>query len=275
MAKETGVSANDAADALFFITSAGLEGSEAMDVLEASMKAAAVGLGETKTVADLATSALNAYGSENLSAIEATDVLTASVREGKLEANELAGSMGRVIPIASAMGLSFNEVGAAFAAMSRTGTNAAEASTQLRSILVALNKPSVEARKQLKDLDLSTEGLRKQIREKGLLSTLETLKEKFEGNVDAQNKVFGGTRAMMGVMDLLGTNIEGTKEIFEELNKALGATDTAFEIASNSVEFKLTKALNELSVVGTELGSKILPPLVFMLQRINNIFLIK
>lgn len=272
MAKETGVSANDAADALFFITSAGLEGSEAMDVLEASMKAAAVGLGETKTVADLATSALNAYGSENLSAIEATDVLTASVREGKLEANELAGSMGRVIPIASAMGLSFNEVGAAFAAMSRTGTNAAEASTQLRSILVALNKPSVEARKQLKDLDLSTEGLRKQIREKGLLSTLETLKEKFEGNVDAQNKVFGGTRAMMGVMDLLGTNIEGTKEIFEELNKALGATDTAFEIASNSVEFKLTKALNELSVVGTELGSKILPPLVFMLQRINNIF---
>ena len=32
----------------FFITSAGLRGSEAMDVLEMSLKAAAVGLGETK-----------------------------------------------------------------------------------------------------------------------------------------------------------------------------------------------------------------------------------
>lgn len=272
MAKETGVSANDAADALFFITSAGLEGAEAMDVLEASMKAAAVGLGQTKTVADLATSALNAYGSENLSAIEATDILTASVREGKLEASELAASMGRVIPIASTMGVSFNEVGAAFASMSRTGTNASEAATQLLNILVALNKPTAESKKQLTELGLSTEGLRRQIREDGLLATLETLKEKFEGNVDAQNKVFGGTRAMMGVMDLLGSNIEGTREIFDELNVSLGATNTAFEIASESAEFKLTKALNELAVEGTELGAKILPAIVFFVDRLNNLF---
>lgn len=272
MAKDTGVSANDAADALFFITSAGLEGAEAMDVLEASMKAAAVGLGQTKTVADLATSALNAYGSENLSAIEATDILTASVREGKLEASELAASMGRVIPIASTMGVSFNEVGAAFASMSRTGTNASEAATQLLNILIALNKPTAESKKQLTQLGLSTQGLRKQIKEEGLLATLETLKEKFEGNVDAQNKVFGGTRAMMGVMDLLGSNIEGTREIFDELNVSLGATNTAFEIASESAEFKLTKALNELAVEGTELGAKILPAIVFFVDRLNNLF---
>jgi len=112
MASETGTSANEAAEALFFITSAGLRGSEAMSVLQASLKAAAVGLGDTKTVADLATSAMNAYGSEVLSATDATDVMVSAVREGKLEANELAGSMGRVLPIASAMGVSFDEVGA-------------------------------------------------------------------------------------------------------------------------------------------------------------------
>ena len=101
MAKDTGVSAKDAADALFFITSAGLRGSDALSVLEQSLKASAIGLGETKIVADLATSALNAYGIENLSAAQATDVLTASIREGKLEADSLSQSMGTVLPIAS------------------------------------------------------------------------------------------------------------------------------------------------------------------------------
>ena len=59
MAVDTGKSANEAAEALFFITSAGLRGSDAMDVLNMSLKAAAVGLGETKTIADLSTSAMN------------------------------------------------------------------------------------------------------------------------------------------------------------------------------------------------------------------------
>ena len=129
-----GKSAQEAADALFFITSAGLRGADATSTLEASLKASAIGLGDVATVADLATSAMNAYGSDTLSASGATDVMVATVREGKLSAEELAESMGRTLPLASAMGVEFNEVGAAFAALSRTGTNASEAATQIRSI---------------------------------------------------------------------------------------------------------------------------------------------
>ena len=137
MAIDTGRSANEAAEALFFITSAGLRGADATDTLEASLRAAAVGLGETKTIADLATSAMNGYANENLTATQATDILVASVREGKLEASELAGAMGGVIPLASSMGVGFEEVGAALAAMSRTGTNAANGATQLNAILMS------------------------------------------------------------------------------------------------------------------------------------------
>ena len=116
LASQFGYTATEAGDALFYITSAGLRGSDAMDVLAASLQGAAVGLGDVQTIADLATSAMNAYGSDVLSATDATDVLTAAVREGKLEAADLAGSMGRVLPVASAMGVRFDEVGAAFAA---------------------------------------------------------------------------------------------------------------------------------------------------------------
>ena len=107
LASTTGVNAAAAAEALFFVTSAGLRGSEAMDVLEQSLKASALGLGETKTVADLATSAMNAYGSETLGASDATDVLVSAVREGKLESTELSGAMGAVLHMASKWALSF------------------------------------------------------------------------------------------------------------------------------------------------------------------------
>ena len=53
-------------------------------------------------------------------------------------------------------------------------------------------------------MGLSFTGLRKNLREEGLLSTLEILKTKFEGNDTAAAKVFGNVRALSGVMDLLG-----------------------------------------------------------------------
>jgi hypothetical protein len=70
-ASETGRGPQELADAMFFIASAGIRGSTAIDVLNASAKAAAIGLGQTKAVADAATSAVNAYGAENLSGSEA------------------------------------------------------------------------------------------------------------------------------------------------------------------------------------------------------------
>lgn len=258
MAAATGRDANEAAEALFFITSAGLRGSEAMDVLNASLKASAVGLGETKTVADLATSAMNAYGSEVLSATDATDVMVAAVREGKLEASELAASMGRVLPIASAMGVNFNEVGAAFAALSRTGTNAAEAATQVRGIFSSLLKPTTDAEAALSEMGLSSAELRRSLKEDGLLATLEILKSNFEGNDTAAQRVFGNVRALSGIMDLLGANVETTRQIFENMNKTQGATANAFEQTSKSASFQLTKSLNDLKVAFTQLGAELL-----------------
>ena len=256
MAIGTGKSANEAAEALFFITSAGLRGSDAMDVLEASLKAASVGLGETKSVADLATSALNAYGTENLSAMEATDVLTASVREGKLEASELAQSMGSVLPIASNMGVQFHEVGAAFAAMSRTGTNAAEASTALNAILSGLLKPTQQAEQALGEMGLSSKGLKTQIKEEGLLSVLKTLKTEFDKNSDAAGRVFPNIRALKGVLDLVGAGAETNAKIFESLSESLGATDEAFALskdASKTFDIEFAKLQDRLLTVGETL----------------------
>ena len=267
----TAQSPKELADAMFFITSAGLRGADATETLEAAAKASAVGLGETAVVADLATSALNAYGAENLSATQATDVMVAAVREGKLNADELAGSMGRVLPIASAMGVQFDEVGAAFAALSRTGTNAAEAATQVRGILSSLLRPSVQAEKALSGMGLSSANLRKQLREEGLLATLKTLSEEFAGNEEAAAQVFGNIRALSGVMDLMGANADTTAQIFENMTDTTGALDKAFEATSSTASFKLQQSLANLQQALIDIGNVLIPIVVPILENLSGI----
>ena len=173
------------ADALFVVTSAGLRGAEAIEVLEASAKASVIGLGETKEIARAVTAAIQAYGKENLNAARATDVLTGIVREGNLEAAELSPVLGRVIGIASQLGVSFEEVGANIATFTRLGVDATEAITGLRGILSVLLKPSAQAAEALQSVGLSAERLRKQVREKGLAKTMNSLISSFRGNEDA------------------------------------------------------------------------------------------
>ena len=262
LASTTGVNAAEAAEALFFVTSAGLRGSEAMDVLEQSLKASALGLGETKTVADLATSAMNAYGSDTLGASDATDVLVSAVREGKLQADELSSVMGAVLPIASNMGVKFHEVGGAFAAMSRTGTPAAQAATQLNAILMAIMKPSEDAKKAMDELGLSQEGLRKQIKEEGLLNVFELLRQKSEENSGAFERVFGNVRALKGILDLTGASADATRQIMERMANATGITSDAYKELTKSSSFQLNKALNELGILFTEVGAVLLQTLL-------------
>lgn len=263
LAADTGVNANATADALFFITSAGLRGSDALKVLEASAKASAIGLGEVKTIADAVTSAVNAYGMENLSAEQATDVLTAAVREGKLEADSLAQSMGKVLPVSSQLGVRFDEVGAALAAMSRTGTDAAMASTSLRGILSALLNPSKQANDELEKFGLSAQGLRDQLETEGLLAVLKTLTQRFGDNQEAAGKVFGNIRALTGVLDLMGKNVGSTEQIFANMEDTTGTLNKGFQDLEGSLSFQFKKALEEVRTsfgkLGETLGVAVFP----------------
>ena len=272
MAIDTGKSANEAAEALFFITSAGLRGSDAMDVLNMSLKAAAVGLGETKTIADLSTSAMNAYGTENLSASGATDILTAAVREGKLEASALAGAMGGVIPLASNMGVSFDQVGAAMAAMSKTGTDAATGATQLTAILASLKKPTSEAETAMASMGMSTESVQKSLSEQGLLSTLEMLQNGLKKTGQDTTAIFPNIRALKGVLDLTGAGLEDNRRVFDALTDSMGATDKAFEKTSQSASFKMTQGLNAMKSSLLSVGQVILTAIAPAVQKLGAFF---
>jgi len=270
MASVTGRGPEELADALYFVTSAGIRGAEAMEVLEMAAKASAAGLGETKTVADLVTSAMNAYGKENLSAAMATDILVAAVREGKAEATELAGAMGFVLPIASEFGVTFDQVGAAFAGMTRTGTNARVAATQLKAILSTMASPSEATQKALARYSMSASDFRKTIREEGLIQALLDLRKATIGNEEALADIFPNIRALMGVLDLLGKNVEYNTQIFEALKNSAGSLERAFEEVQGTTQQKLNVAMATLKATLVSIGEAMKPLIVKWLARLND-----
>ena len=254
----TGVGPDKLADALFRITSNGLRGAEAMDVLERSANAQAIGLGDAAVSANVATSAINAYGSENLTAAQIFDQLTAGIRLGNLETDQLAGSIDRLLPTTSALGIEFHEITGLMSAMSRTGTDANQSVTQLGQVMFTLLQPSVEAEDVLARFGFTARQLREHIGEHGLLQTLELLRNSFGDNDEAIGDVFGNIRAFRGVIDLLGPNLSVTQEIMADMADTTGELDGAFE-RSETRGRDLRRTMAQLQSGAILLGNALAP----------------
>ena len=258
MAGEVGKSATELAEALFFITSNGIKSDQALQVLRSSAMAAAVGLGETKDVAFAATSAMNAYGKGALTADEAVAVLIGTVREGNIEAATLPPALGRLLPVAAAMGVEFHEAGAAIAQMTRAGTSARLASMGMRSILLGLLAPSKSARMAAEKLGTSFEELRHEA-EDNLLGALLHMKEAAEANGMSLKRLFVNQKAYTAAVQLLGENVDQTKETFAAMAKVVGEdVAKAFAITEKTPMQKFNEAMaklnNALITLGNNLG---------------------
>lgn len=258
-APKMGIMAKEAASALYYINSSGVEAADAMDVLNDSMKASAVGLGETNTLANVSTSVMNAYGKEVINSAQALDVLLVAVAEGKAEPEEFARSISAVIPLASELGISFDQVAATMATMSISGTSASQSATQLRQIMTNLIRPSHQAKQGLHQVGLSTETVHESLRKDGLLATLDMLKVAFGDNVQAMSMVFDDVRGLTGVYNLLGEKADKAVEIQNKVANATGAVGKAMEIVGETKAHKLNQALAELDSSMIVIGANVVP----------------
>lgn len=270
MSDALGRSPADLAHGLLVVTSAGERGAEAMNILNESAKASAIGLGDTGTIARAVTAAMQAYGAENLSAAKATSTLIATVVEGNVEADELAGTLGRVIGIASQVGVSFQEVGAFLATFTRLGVDSAEATTALRGMLATLMKPSQGAREQLQALGTSVDELRQKVKEKGLTQAMIELAGRVGDNVDAVAEIIPNIRALSGFMGTAGVQGENFAKIIGNINAAANDanyTNEKFARTAETLAFKWEALKAKLASVATELGTSLLPLMERLLDK--------
>lgn len=272
LAPAVGRGPQELAEALFFVTSAGARGAEAMDILEMSAKTAAAGLGETRDVALALVSAVNTWKSAGLTAAQATDIMVATVREGNLEASQLAGSLGMVFGSAQEAGASFADVGAAVAVMTRQGLNATRAITALNAVFGALLKPTPQAEEALAAVDLTLNDLTDTLREDGLLAMLELLKEAFRGNETEMTKVIPSIEALRAVFSILGQDAATVNGIFRNVADSAGVANGAFNIAAEDGIFKMNAGMAEMHGALIEIGDSVSAVVVPAFEKIIEVF---
>lgn len=259
LSHETAIGPQKLADAMYFIASSGIKGAAAMDALEVSAKASAAGLGEVEVVADAVTSAMNAYADSGLTAANATDVLVGMVREGKGEADEMAGQLGRILPFASQLGVSFEDLGAGLAFLTRTSGDSRLATTQLGGALQHLLVPSAQGRQALDDIGLSAQGVRDMIREKGLLGALVELDDRFGHSEEKWKQLVEEGQSVAGILSLVRNNGEDAAPVFDALGDSAGNLDNAFGAFAESAGFESAQAFADLQVALIELGDELIP----------------
>lgn len=232
--------------------SAGAEtAAEAMEITTQAAMFAKAGLTDTFTAVDVITTAMNAYGKENMSAAEASDLLFNTIKRGKVTGAELAGSLGKSIPLFASVGVGMDELTAGLASMTKVGINANIATTQLNAMVNGFIKPS-EAMTAALEKQGYTSGIAF-LEAEGLAGALELLKGETEGNEDAIAKLIPNVRGMRGVMALARQGGEEFTKVLAEQQDVMGVTEEAFKEQEKTFDtFKNT--MSQIQIVIGNVG---------------------
>lgn len=153
LSDSSGVAADELNNALYSALSAGIPAtedmSEALGFLESATQLAKAGFSDVDTVVGATAKVLNAYGMDVSETERVHKVLMQTQNKGITTVGELSSVLAQVTPTASAMGVSFEQVGAALATMTAQGTPTAQATTQLNSLFAELGKSGTVAAENL------------------------------------------------------------------------------------------------------------------------------
>jgi TP901 family phage tail tape measure protein len=263
IARDTGTVLEDLTTGYYDLVSAGIDASQATDVLRNANTLAIGGLSTTAESVDLLTTALNSYGVEaknqGAESQRFADIFAKAIERGKVTAAELASSFANIGPIAAANGIEIEELAASYAELTARGVPAAEASTQMASALVALMRRTGDLEKLEKQTGKSYLAI---AGEKGLVAALQQLRE-------------DGEAAGTPLIDLLG-RIEGlqfvtntTGEAFDSYNESLAAMTNANGTAADQMSerqqglnFQLARLKALAHDAAITVGDALLPKIV-------------
>lgn len=153
LAIDIGKGTDDMADGLYQVVSAFGDTSDSVAILENAAKTGAAGLATTTDALNLLATVTKGYGDESLTAQKkVSDLAFQTVNLGQTTFPELAASMGKVVPLASALGVSQEELFAQMATLTGVTGTASEVTTQLRATYQAILSPTKEMASSITDV---------------------------------------------------------------------------------------------------------------------------
>lgn len=215
---------------------------------------------------DLLSGALKAYNLDVSETDRVATVMFKTIDLGRITADQLSNSFGRVGPAAAALGVQLEEVAAAISAISIRGSNTAESLTQFRNILTALVKPSDAMRAAMRELGFDS--AEAAIRTLGLAGVIDELVRHTRGSAEALARLFPNVRGLNGIANLTADSLRTLSANIREMENAGRdfAGQKFLQVLENDAE-TVTEAANRLrNAVVMDLGQGLLKVLVDVIQ---------
>lgn len=256
------------ASALWTTLSAGIQDTaKATEVLTVAQRFAVGGSFEVKDATIGLASSVNAYKEANLTAADAADILFTASAIGQAAPEALAKTIGHVTPLASAAGVTFDQLAAGIGALTTVIPDTAEAVTGMRGILTATLDPSKEASKEAKRLGIEFSA--SALKAKGLSGFIRDLAKNEKFNAESASKLFGRVEAANAVMLLAKNGAATFNDALSQMERRGGAVDKAFGTMSATLDFQWKRAKAQADDVLITIGERLAPAANRALSRVS------
>lgn len=269
LSSRMGTDAVDSTKALYQAISAGVPAGNAIEFLEVATKAAIGGVTDTETAVDGLTTVLNAFKMDADDVGKVADIMFTTVKQGKTDFGQLSGALFNVAPIAKTAGVSFEEVSASIATLTKQGTPTSVATTQIRAAIQGLLKPSADMTAIFNDLGYETAAAA--IEAKGLQFALDAVRNQAGGDVGQMQKLLGSVEAVSAALGVTGENAEMFAGDLAAMQDAAGASDAAFEEMSKSFDHQMSVLQTTLKNLMITIGMELLPIITPVIEQIGKV----
>lgn len=183
IAVQTGISTSQLSEGMYTMEKAQMRGADGLKVLKAAAQGATDEQVDLGVMTNALTSIMRSYNIPASNASSVTNQLVAASGEAKTTMQEFAGSLSTVLPVASAAGLSFAQVGGAIATLTSHGTSADEATQELSNTIRALQAPNEVAVHEMQQFGISSVDVAKNLGKNGLTGTIGMLTQSILKNM--------------------------------------------------------------------------------------------
>ncbi len=281
---DTATSTKQLTSGMYMIESAGYHGADGLNVLKIAAEGAKVGNADLGATANALTTILTDYHLKSTDAAGAMNALTATVASGKTHLQDLASSMGSVLPLASSLGISFPQVAGAIAVMTNSGMNAQRAAMNLANTIRSLAAPNSMATKSMKEVGLSAQQLHDTLTHQGLAAAIQEVSDavgkKFPAGsvqaVQAFKAIMGGATGYNVSLMLGGKNMAAYQSNIKNITGAMQsgkAGVTGWAAVQQDFNFKLQQAQQAFEVLKIKVGQQLLPVISQLLTKITPLVL--
>lgn len=256
LSNATGVSVNEIAEAQYQAISAGVDTASSVKFVSTAVKAAKGGFTDAATAVDGLSTVLNSYGLKAKEATKISDQMLMTQNFGKTSFGELASSMGKVIPIASSLNVSTNELFSSIAVLTKNGIATSEAVTGMKAAYSNVLKPSSEAAKAAKKMGMDFSAAH--LQSVGWAKFLDEIKVKTGGSTQKMAQLFGSTEALNSVTVLAGKGSADFAEALGLMAEAGGSTEKAYKKMLTPAE-RMNISVNKIKNSALQFGAALTP----------------